>query len=73
MVDVTIVYWRDLAARVIVGNGRRGSGRKWPERFARASARAAMTVAAVGAEAARPGADHDRDRLKAPIANDGRA
>ena len=25
MVDVTIVYWRDIPAQVIVGKGRRGA------------------------------------------------
>ena len=33
MTDVTIVYWRDMPAQVIVGKGRRGVKRPLPERF----------------------------------------
>lgn len=42
MVDVTIVYWRDIPAQVIVGKGRRGSKAPLPERFEQAIDRAAM-------------------------------
>ena len=35
MPDVTIVYWRDIPAQVIVGKGRRGAKRPLPERFER--------------------------------------
>ncbi|MCB1340103.1 MAG: virulence factor [Pseudooceanicola sp.] len=42
MPDVTIVYWRDIPAQVIVGKGRRGSKRQLPERFEQAIDRAAM-------------------------------
>jgi Virulence factor len=41
MVDVTIVYWRDIPAQVIVGKGRRGSKRQLEERFEQAIDRAA--------------------------------
>ena len=34
MPDVTVVYWRDIPAQVIVGKGRRGAKRQLPERFA---------------------------------------
>lgn len=44
MVDVTIVYWRDIPAQVIVGKGRRGAKRQLPERFEQAIDRAAMKV-----------------------------
>ena len=42
MVDVTIVYWRDIPAQVIVGKGRRGAKKQLPERFEQAIDRAAM-------------------------------
>ena len=46
MVDVTIVYWRDIPAQVIVGKGRRGAKKQLPERFEQAIDRAAMKVGA---------------------------
>ena len=42
MADVTVVYWRDMPAQVIVGRGRRGSKLPLPERFEQAIDRAAM-------------------------------
>ncbi|MEE3070548.1 MAG: virulence factor, partial [Pseudomonadota bacterium] len=33
MPDITIVYWRDIPAQVIVGKGRRGAKVQLPERF----------------------------------------
>ncbi len=51
MVDVTIVYWRDIPAQVIVGKGRRGSKRQLPERFEQAIDRAAMKVGAADTDA----------------------
>ena len=33
MPEVTIVYWRDIPAQVIVGNGRRAAKMPLPERF----------------------------------------
>ena len=42
MADVTIVYWRDIPAQVIVGKGRRGAKRQLSERFEQAIDRAAM-------------------------------
>lgn len=98
MPDVTIVYWRDMPAQVIVGKGRRGAKAALPERFEQAIDRAAMKVGArdsdaylaewrkaapypvegdpqeiAQAEAARIDAEYDQERLKALIANDGRA
>ena len=46
MVDVTIVYWRDIPAQVIVGKGRRGTKVQLPERFEQAIDRAAMKTGA---------------------------
>lgn len=46
MPEVTIVYWRDIPAQVIVGKGRRGAKRQLPERFEQAIDRAAMKVGA---------------------------
>ena len=43
MPDVTIVFWRDIPAQVIVGKGRRGSKVQLPERFEQAIDRAAIT------------------------------
>lgn len=51
MPDVTIVYWRDIPAQVIVGKGRRGSKRQLEERFEQAIDRAAMKVSAKDADA----------------------
>ena len=42
MADVTVVYWRDIPAQVIVGRGRRGTKMQLPERFEQAIDRAAM-------------------------------
>lgn len=46
MPDVTIVYWRDIPAQVIVGKGRRGAKRALSERFEQAIDRCAMKVGA---------------------------
>ena len=46
MPEVTIVYWRDIPAQVIVGKGRGGAKRQLPERFEQAIDRAAMKVGA---------------------------
>ncbi len=60
MPDVTIVYWRDIPAQVIVGGGggRGGGGRRGgakrpplPERFEQAIDRAAMKVGAADTDA----------------------
>ncbi|MEN8892286.1 virulence factor [Planktotalea arctica] len=51
MPDVTIVYWRDIPAQVIVGKGRKGSKRPLEERFEQAIDRAAMKVNAKDADA----------------------
>ena len=42
MPDVTIVFWRDIPAQVIVGKGRRGSKVQLNVRFEQAIDRAAM-------------------------------
>ena len=42
MPDVTIVYWRDIPAQVIVGSGRRATKIQLSERFEQAIDRAAM-------------------------------
>ena len=51
MPEVTIVYWRDIPAQVIVGKGRRGTKRPLPERFEQAIDRAAMKVGAQDTDA----------------------
>jgi hypothetical protein len=51
MADVTIVYWRDIPAQVIVGKGRRGVKRPLPERFEQAIDRCAMKTGAAGTDA----------------------
>lgn len=51
MPDVTIVYWRDIPAQVIVGKGRRGAKRQLAERFEQAIDRAAMKVNAQSSDA----------------------
>ncbi len=96
MPEVTIVYWRDIPAQVIIGKGRRASKVQLPERFEQAIDRCAMKIGArdgdsylaewrkaapyevegepddiAAAEAARLVAEHDTERLKTLIANDG--
>lgn len=51
MPEVTIVYWRDIPAQVIVGAGRRAEKRQLPERFEQAIDRCAMRVGARDADA----------------------
>jgi len=51
MPDVTVVYWRDIPAQVIVGKGRRGAKGPLPERFEQAIDRAAMKIGAEDSDA----------------------
>ncbi len=51
MPDVTIVYWRDIPAQVIVGKGRRGAKVQLPERFEQAIDRCAMKIDAKDSDA----------------------
>ncbi len=51
MPQVTIVYWRDIPAQVIVGAGRKASKIQLPERFEQAIDRCAMKVGAKDADA----------------------
>ncbi len=51
MPDMTIVYWRDIPAQVIVGKGRRGTKGPLPERFEQAIDRAAMKIGAKDGDA----------------------
>ncbi len=46
MPEVTVVYWRDIPAQVIVGKGRRGSKVQLSERFEQAIDRCAMKIGA---------------------------
>ena len=46
MPEVTIVYWRDIPAQVIVGKGRKGAKVQLTERFEQAIDRCAMKVGA---------------------------
>ena len=46
MAEVTIVFWRDIPAQVIVGKGRRAAKKPLPERFEQAIDRCAMKVGA---------------------------
>jgi len=46
MPQLTIVYWRDIPAQVIVGQGRRAAKRPLTERFEQAIDRCAMKVGA---------------------------
>jgi len=48
MPDVTIVFWRDIPAQVIVGKGRRGAKKQLSERFEQAIDRCAMKIGAKG-------------------------
>ena len=51
MAEVTIVYWRDIPAQVIVGKGHRGTKKALPERFEQAIDRCAMKIGAAGTDA----------------------
>ena len=51
MAEVTVVYWRDIPAQVIVGKGRRGAKAPLPERFEQAIDRAAMKIGAKDSDA----------------------
>lgn len=51
MPEVTVVYWRDIPAQVIVGKGRRGAKKQLPERFEQAIDRAAMKTGAAETDA----------------------
>ncbi len=51
MPEVTIVFWRDIPAQVIVGKGRRGSKAPLPERFEQAIDRCAMKIGAQDTDA----------------------
>ena len=51
MPEVTIVYWRDIPAQIIVGRGRSGSKVKLTERFEQAIDRCAMKTGAKDADA----------------------
>jgi len=51
MPQVTIVYWRDIPAQIIVGKGRRGTKVALSERFEQAIDRCAMKVGAQDADA----------------------
>ena len=46
MANMTIVYWRDIPAQVIVGKGRRAAKVQLSERFEQAIDRCAMKVGA---------------------------
>jgi hypothetical protein len=46
MAEVTIVYWRDIPAQVIVGKGRRAAKVQLTERFEQAIDRCAMKIGA---------------------------
>ncbi|MCF2904044.1 virulence factor [Octadecabacter sp. CECT 8868] len=50
MADVTVVYWRDIPAQIIVGKGRRGTKVQLSERFEQAIDRAAMKSGAAGTD-----------------------
>ena len=50
MPNVTILYWRDIPAQVIVGKGRRAAKVQLAERFEQAIDRAAMKSGAAGTD-----------------------
>ena len=50
MHPITIVYWRDIPAQVIVGRGRRAAKAALPERFEQAIDRAAMRAGLAGTD-----------------------
>lgn len=50
MSEVTIVFWRDIPAQVIVGRGRKAAKAPLPERFEQAIDRAAMRAGMAGSD-----------------------
>ena len=54
MPEVTIVYWRDIPAQVIVGKGRRGAKVQLTERFEQAIDRCAIPTVTRPQRAAPP-------------------
>lgn len=46
MPQVSVLYWRDIPAQVVVGGSRRGAKVELPDRFDRAIGRCAMKVGA---------------------------
>ena len=72
MAQVTIVYWRDMPAQVIVGKGRRGAKAPLPERFEQAIDRAAMKSGAAETddylEGFRKAAPYEVDGVDADVA-----
>jgi len=71
MPDVTVVYWRDIPAQVIVGKGRRGAKVQLPWRKAAPYPVEGEQGEVAAAEAARLEAEYDQDRIKQLISNDG--
>lgn len=51
MPDVTVVFWRDIPAQVIVGKGRSAAKVQLTERFEQAIDRCAMKIGAKDADA----------------------
>ncbi len=51
MAEITIIYWRDIPAQVMVGRGRKAAKVQLSERFEQAIDRAAMKVGAAGSDA----------------------
>ena len=62
MPEVTVVYWRDIPAQVLVGRGRRAAKRPLSERFEQAIDRAAMKAGLAGTD------DYLAQWRKAPLA-----
>tara|TARA_Y100001960_G_C14092226_1_gene548872 strand:+ start:75 stop:377 length:303 start_codon:yes stop_codon:yes gene_type:complete len=50
MPQITIVYWRDIPAQVIVGKGRKSAKKALNKRFEQAIDRAAMKAGMVGTD-----------------------
>ena len=73
MAQVTIVYWRDMPAQVIVGKGRRGAKAALPERFEQAIDMAAMRSGAAETDdylsGFRKAAPYDVEGADADVAN----
>ena len=51
MAAITIIFWRDIPAQVVVKQGRKSAKRQLPERFEQAIDRCAMKVGARDSDA----------------------
>jgi hypothetical protein len=65
--EVTVIYWRDIPAQVVSGQGRRAERTLLPDRFQEAIDRAATRAGLIGSD------EYMAEWRKVPLANEGDA